>query len=228
MTQKNGAASGENDDDLIDENEWGEEAEGSEAPEWDDQPKDKIDRRKKYHKDMTNVNKVVSNLSKEVQDLKKSKASGDDYADVDLDKWDPENVKMVKKVVSQTMKGRVEALPDTDYEITDTDEKELDAFYDKHPDAYDQNDRIIAYKKKFPDLSFNKIYKNFIAEDDDGAAPKKKTTSAWSPNWATQTEKKGWSEANKSGGGKTDGGAKKTYSEKELADSAKRMMGVRE
>jgi len=162
----------------------------------------------KYHADVT---RMKQEHAKELAQLKWSAPKTDD---VDLGQRDEENVKMVTKVAEDIVNKQAPKAPD--YELSEDDLTELEAFLEKHPEAADKIDELTYYKKQLPKASFSKLYRNWIAEDDEEAPPApKKAVTAWHSSWGVIEKKDSWKK-----------GVEEEFSDEQLAASFNRVSGL--
>lgn len=174
----------------------------------DKKPEDKkdVDWKTKYHKDVTLMKQKHEQDIANAVAKAKEEAKAEKSTDVDMDEFDESTVKMTEKIASDVV---AKSLPKTqDYILTETDEKELDAFLEAHPEAAEHVEDLIYYKWQLRKASFSKIYRNRIQEDKEEAPPAPtRATTAWQSSAGAVPNKT------------AEKGASPKYSEEEILNS---------
>lgn len=145
---------GKDDDDSEDHDD--EEADDDEEQQQNQKPNKNIDRKKKYHADLTRANTRISQLEKDQRQLDKAKE--DELSDEDLallrEKYDENDLAVIQKLI----KKEARQLINNDKETT-LYQKELRIFVNKHPELEEWELKYIQDMQEKYWFSLEKAYR---------------------------------------------------------------------
>ena len=116
-------------------------------------------------------------MEQRLQNIESKVNNKEDDEEIDLSKFDEDTIKLANSIARKQAKEIIQEYgiqPQGNKDNGEMD-KELEGFLDNFPESYKHLDEIEEYRKQYPKMSYAKIYRTFIMDDDYTAStPTKK------------------------------------------------------
>lgn len=111
---------------------------------------------------------MLSSLQKEVAQIKQAKQQP--LSKIDRSKFDEDTIALATEIAQEQIE-KLGLKPQAE-QPDPIDQKELEVFLDKNPEAYVHLDDIHTYRQQHPKMSYAKIFRTFIMDENEVAIPK--------------------------------------------------------
>lgn len=126
--------------------------------------------------------------NKRLAQLEQKVGSGTPTPKIDRSKFDEDTIALATEIAQEQIEKL--GLKPQGEQPDPIDQKELEVFLDKNPEAYVHLDDIHTYRQTYPKMSYAKIFRTFIMDENEVAIPKTRPLGSWDGAPSTKVEEK--------------------------------------